>query len=704
MKGWLRRVAAFAVPVALIAGALTVATTVVSSETQSASAASTAGFDAGQIITDQTFYDTGTMTAASIQSFLNGKVATCASGYTCLKSYSQTTTTRAADAYCKAYTGASSESAATIVYRVGQACGINPQVLLTTLQKEEGLVTSTSPSTSAYTIAMGFGCPDTSACDTTYYGFFNQVYSAAHQFQVYAKNPTYFRYRAGFNNVIQYSPDTSCGSKTVYIENQATASLYNYTPYTPNAAALAAGYGSAPCGAYGNRNFYLYFSDWFGSPNGLLESASFEGGSATGWTPAGGLHRAVVNNASVAQNGSYYLTANTGVAGASLYQTVTRSSTTSEAMTASIWLRSASGTSTGSLTAWGLGGTTESKSQTFTVGTTWTQVTVALPFNVAHSSARMQVTLGTLGASLYMDNAALTFATAPPKQNLLINGSFDSGIAPWDGGNGAMNKATSSDPRFVMDGPTFGAANTLVPGRSLAQAIPITPVTNQQYTFTIYLRTSDSVNPFRGTLALWALGGTSNVVATKTFSAVHSGWTKVQTTVNTGTSGATRLKAEVYLGTLKSTLWLDKGSVSPNRLTQGSFETGTAPWNHGTGVKWATYKGTGLPDGTAFLQTNAATAGTSITQDLTLQPLIGSTYTASIWVKNGSTTAATGRLALWSFGAVSSAASQSFTTTGTWTLVQVTIPISTTDITGLRIEVYEDSVGINMNLDSALLY
>ena len=26
---------------------------------------------------------------------------------------------------------------------------------------------------------MGYGCPDTAACDAQYYGFFNQVYSAA---------------------------------------------------------------------------------------------------------------------------------------------------------------------------------------------------------------------------------------------------------------------------------------------------------------------------------------------------------------------------------------------------------------------------------------------------------------------------------------------------------------------------------------------
>ena len=55
-------------------------------------------------------------------------------------------------------------------------------------------------------------------------------------------------------------------SSPVYIQNQATANLYYYTPYQPNAAALRAGYGEGDgCSAYGNRNFYQYFTDWFGS-------------------------------------------------------------------------------------------------------------------------------------------------------------------------------------------------------------------------------------------------------------------------------------------------------------------------------------------------------------------------------------------------------------------------------------------------------
>ncbi len=60
--------------------------------------------------------------------------------------------------------------------------------------------------------------------------------------------------------------ESGCGGAPVTIKNQATASLYNYTPYQPNAASLAAypGTGDA-CSAYGNRNFFFLFRKYFGS-------------------------------------------------------------------------------------------------------------------------------------------------------------------------------------------------------------------------------------------------------------------------------------------------------------------------------------------------------------------------------------------------------------------------------------------------------
>lgn len=239
-----------------------------------------AGFDAGNIISDAVFTNAGTMTEAQIQAFFNSKVARCQSGYVCIKDFTITSVSRPADAYCKGYTGAANESAARIIYRVAQSCNINPQVLIVMLQKEQGLITHTWPSDWRYNIALGQGCPDTAPCDPNYIGFFHQIYGAARQMQIYMEGKWFQWYAPGRTWNILYNPNANCGSSPVYIANKATSALYYYTPYQPNAAALRAGYGEGDgCSAYGNRNFYNYFTDWFGptqgprdDPIGVVES------------------------------------------------------------------------------------------------------------------------------------------------------------------------------------------------------------------------------------------------------------------------------------------------------------------------------------------------------------------------------------------------------------------------------------------------
>lgn len=253
-----------AVIVSLVAGLLG-SLTLTADEPAAAAVAS--DFNAGDIISDALFFDGAALTASEVQATLSAKVPSCRSGYTCLKDYRQTTTTRAAVAgRCDAYTGASNELASVIIAKVGAACGISQKALLVLLEKEQGLVSDTWPDSTQYQKATGYACPDTAACDSTYLGFFNQVYNAALQFKRYAANPTGWNHVAGRVNAIRYSPSASCGSSNVFIQNQATAGLYNYTPYQPNGAALANLYGTGDgCSAYGNRNFWRIYTDWFGS-------------------------------------------------------------------------------------------------------------------------------------------------------------------------------------------------------------------------------------------------------------------------------------------------------------------------------------------------------------------------------------------------------------------------------------------------------
>ena len=158
---------------------------------QPAAAAPVTDFDPGFIISDSVMYNAAAMDAGQVQAFVAAKGASCsaASGNTCLKDYRETTPTRPADPLCRGgYAGGWNESASTIIAKVAVACGINPQVLLVTLQKEQGLVTSTAGKSAAtYQRALGYGCPDNVGgwCDPQYAGFANQIFTAAQQLQRY---------------------------------------------------------------------------------------------------------------------------------------------------------------------------------------------------------------------------------------------------------------------------------------------------------------------------------------------------------------------------------------------------------------------------------------------------------------------------------------------------------------------------------------
>ncbi len=261
-----------------------------------ASAANAADFNPSRIIDDAVFYNANSMNTGQVQEFLNSKVPNCdtngagraaewgrpdltraqfaasrgwhAPPYTCLKDYRQNTPQMgAASSLCEAIPAGSNRTSAQIINDVAKACGINPQVLIVLLDKEQSLVTDIWPLQGQYRNATGFACPDTAPCDPNFNGFFYQVYHAARQFKVYQARPFDYNYISGRTNRVYWHPDlTRCGNSQLYIENQATAALYVYTPYRPNQAALNNLYGTGDsCSSYGNRNFWRMFTDWFGS-------------------------------------------------------------------------------------------------------------------------------------------------------------------------------------------------------------------------------------------------------------------------------------------------------------------------------------------------------------------------------------------------------------------------------------------------------
>jgi len=236
---------------------------------QNVNAANLKNFRAGNIMSDAVMSHENSMSVEQIQTFLESKNACNKRGddpeikHWTKKGYRYNI--KNGYVVCMHKERFGGQSAAQIIWRTAQDYHINPQVLIVLLQKEQGLVTDTWPNHRQYQTATGFGCPDTAPCDKQYYGLKNQLRRAANLFRT-VLDGGWTNYPVG-KIFVQYHPNKKCGGTTVNIRNRATSALYRYTPYQPNQASLNAGYSKSTnaCASYGNRNFWNYFSDWFGS-------------------------------------------------------------------------------------------------------------------------------------------------------------------------------------------------------------------------------------------------------------------------------------------------------------------------------------------------------------------------------------------------------------------------------------------------------
>ena len=169
--------------------------------------------------------------------------------------------------------------AAEIIHQAARDFEINPQVLLTILQKEQTLITDPHPERSQFEGAAGFACPDGSGCSSSAKNFYAQVRGAAWALRKYIyfqeNNFHRFSYKVGVHRIPTYPPHRpECPSMRVDIKNKATAALYIYTPYV---------YASKDirdetddwCTSNGNKNFWGFFNLYFGpATDGGLDSVA----------------------------------------------------------------------------------------------------------------------------------------------------------------------------------------------------------------------------------------------------------------------------------------------------------------------------------------------------------------------------------------------------------------------------------------------
>jgi hypothetical protein len=246
-------------------------------------------FDPNKLIDDAVFSDTQTFgSAAGIQQFLQNKGSL-------LADTSAQFLTQLKEPQDSAYKTKLNDpqpnlgrlrSAAELIWDASRKTGINPQVILVTLQKEQSLITGRPTNLQrALDIALGFGCPDSGGCDASFTTFYAQLFGFTDaagdnylgapgslmrsfstpggrgpmvdaQNQVFG-SPKIRTSKIGdtviFDNT-QGAPYNPPATQAVTITNAATAALYRYTPHVYN----------------GNYNFWRYFNEWFRYPNGTL--------------------------------------------------------------------------------------------------------------------------------------------------------------------------------------------------------------------------------------------------------------------------------------------------------------------------------------------------------------------------------------------------------------------------------------------------
>ncbi len=258
-----------------------------------------AAYSGGRLIDNAVFRDSSSMTANQIQSFLESKNSGLKSKTYELECYGANSQERKlykqAGAKCSGKIKASS-----IIYYAAKIYGVNPRVVLATLQKEQSLITTTNPTKWQLSQAMGYGCPTTGSCDSES-NFAYQIDSGTwvlrYHYERANKNNTWWRPSDGWTcgtkknfytpnlyprQNVTFKDGNGVSYRTHYIDNAATSAFYCYTPHAynnPNGLYGLPKYGTKGQYYTGSYNFVSSFEKWFGSTLGGVQLIRSEGSS-----------------------------------------------------------------------------------------------------------------------------------------------------------------------------------------------------------------------------------------------------------------------------------------------------------------------------------------------------------------------------------------------------------------------------------------
>jgi len=247
-------------------------------------------FNPGILISDKAFSDVGTFgSAAGIQKFLEQRKSALAdTSQAFVKKLKEPDSLTKVGLEDPQPSLSRLRTAAELIYDSSTKHGLNPQVILVKLDKEQSLVSGKFTGDvlqKRLDRAVGFGCPDYEGCGEIFLSFYRQLFgtfdsNGARWLGAAASLMRSFNTEGGrgpgmdasnrvFGRpIIRISKvgdavvfDNTMGgyegikqNQTVTIGNRATAALYRYTPHVFN----------------GNYNFWKLYSSWFKYPNGTV--------------------------------------------------------------------------------------------------------------------------------------------------------------------------------------------------------------------------------------------------------------------------------------------------------------------------------------------------------------------------------------------------------------------------------------------------
>jgi len=253
-------------------------------------AAADAGYNGANLIDPSIFLNSTSMSPSAIQTFLVGKGGGLAN-YTVYFDCASTGTTASAMYSAAGAPCGQTVPASTVIYYAAQVYGVNPQVLLATMQKEESLVTDPSPASWQLNEAMGYACPDSGGCGASTFLYqvdwgtfvlrkhYERLNGNANWWSSAPTEPCSIATRYYTPNLypkqnVTFIDNSGVQYATYYLANPSTSSLYCYTPHAYNNPQGLYGLPKlGTTGGYftGSYNFVISFNAWFGSSTILPE-------------------------------------------------------------------------------------------------------------------------------------------------------------------------------------------------------------------------------------------------------------------------------------------------------------------------------------------------------------------------------------------------------------------------------------------------